>query len=59
MVEVLVLNTLAPYLDAVSPTHYVRPGSKSVGVIRAGSAAQHDMIVDGVINGQKFCSSIG
>jgi hypothetical protein len=31
-VEVLVLNTLAPYLDAVSPTHYVRPGQKVSGL---------------------------
>jgi hypothetical protein len=31
-VEILVLNTLAPYLDAVSPTHYVRPGQKVSGL---------------------------
>jgi hypothetical protein len=32
-VEVLVLNTLAPYLHAVSPTHYVRPGQTVSGLI--------------------------
>jgi len=31
-VDILVLNTLAPYLDAVSPTHYVRPGQKVSGL---------------------------
>jgi hypothetical protein len=31
-VEVLILNTLAPYLDAVSPTHYVRPGQTISGL---------------------------
>ena len=31
-VEILVLNTLAPYLDAVSPTHYVRPGQTVSGL---------------------------
>lgn len=30
--EVLVLNTLAPYLNAVSPTHYVRPGQEVSGL---------------------------
>jgi hypothetical protein len=30
--EVLVLNTLAPYLNAVSPTHYVRPGQTVSGL---------------------------
>ena len=30
--EVLVLNTLAPYLNAVSPTHYVRPGQAVSGL---------------------------
>lgn len=30
--EVLVLNTLAPYLNAVSPTHYVRPGQELSGL---------------------------
>ena len=32
-IEVLVLNTLAPYLDAVSPTHYVRPGQTVSGMM--------------------------
>jgi hypothetical protein len=32
-VEVLVLNTLAPYLHAVSPTHYVRPGQTVSGLM--------------------------
>jgi hypothetical protein len=31
-IDILVLNTLAPYLDAVSPTHYVRPGQKVSGL---------------------------
>jgi hypothetical protein len=31
--EVLVLNTLAPYLEAVSPTHYVRPGQTVSGLM--------------------------
>ncbi len=30
--EVLILNTLAPYLNAVSPTHYVRPGQEVSGL---------------------------
>ena len=30
--EILVLNTLAPYLNAVSPTHYVRPGQAVSGL---------------------------
>lgn len=30
--EVLILNTLAPYLNAVSPTHYVRPGQAVSGL---------------------------
>ena len=34
-VEILVTNTLAPYLDAVSPTHYVRPGQTVSGVFGA------------------------
>jgi hypothetical protein len=32
-VEILATNTLAPYLDAVSPTHYVRPGQTISGVM--------------------------
>ncbi|GAA3204580.1 hypothetical protein [Nonomuraea helvata] len=31
-VEVLVLGTLAPYLDEVSPTHFVFPGQRSTGL---------------------------
>jgi hypothetical protein len=31
-VEVLVCNTLAPYLRAVSPTHYIFPGQESSGL---------------------------
>jgi hypothetical protein len=30
--EVLVYNTLAPYLDAISPTHFVFPGQKESGL---------------------------
>ena len=30
--EITVYNTLAPYLDAVSPTHFVFPGQKSSGL---------------------------
>ncbi len=30
--EVVVFNTLAPYLDAVSPTHYVFPGQEVSGL---------------------------
>jgi hypothetical protein len=30
--EVLVYNTLAPYLDAISPTHFVFPGQKASGL---------------------------
>ncbi|GAA2073958.1 glycosylhydrolase-like jelly roll fold domain-containing protein [Actinomadura alba] len=32
-IEVLVLGTLAPYLDAVSPTHFVFPGQRVSGLI--------------------------
>lgn len=32
-VEILVLNTLAPYMDAVSPTHYVRKGQTVSGIM--------------------------
>jgi hypothetical protein len=32
-IEVLVLNTLAPYLHAVSPTHYIRPGQLVSGLM--------------------------
>lgn len=32
-VEVLVLNTLAPYFDAVSPTHYIRRGQTVSGMM--------------------------
>ncbi|ACZ90882.1 hypothetical protein [Streptosporangium roseum] len=31
-VEILVLGTLAPYLDAVSPTHFVFPGQRVTGL---------------------------
>ena len=31
--EVLVCNTLAPYLQAVSPTHYVFPGQELSGLL--------------------------
>jgi hypothetical protein len=31
--EILVLNTLAPYLEAVSPTHYVHPGQNISGLM--------------------------
>ncbi|MEQ4725288.1 hypothetical protein ABN273_53935, partial [Nonomuraea sp. B19D2] len=31
-VEVLVLGTLAPYLDEISPTHFVFPGQRSTGL---------------------------
>jgi hypothetical protein len=31
--EILVLNTLAPYLEAISPTHYVRPGQTVSGLM--------------------------
>jgi hypothetical protein len=31
--ELLVLNTLAPYLDAISPTHFVRPGQLVSGLM--------------------------
>ncbi|TDD44941.1 hypothetical protein E1286_25480 [Nonomuraea terrae] len=31
-VEVLVLGTLGPYLDEVSPTHFVFPGQRSTGL---------------------------
>jgi hypothetical protein len=31
--EILVLNTLAPHLDAVSPTHYVFDGQKRSGLL--------------------------
>jgi hypothetical protein len=30
--EVLVFGTLAPYLDAVSPTHFVFPGQRASGL---------------------------
>lgn len=33
MVEVLVTNTLAPYLDAVSPTPFVFEGQKVSGLL--------------------------
>jgi len=41
--SVEVFNTAAPYLDAVSPTHFVSPGQKTSGlfgpvVLRAPSA---------------------
>ncbi|MEV0388582.1 hypothetical protein [Nonomuraea sp. NPDC050643] len=32
VVEVLVLGTLAPYLDEASPTHFVFPGQRSTGL---------------------------
>jgi hypothetical protein len=32
-IEVLVFGTLAPYLDAVSPTHFVFPGQRESGLI--------------------------
>lgn len=32
-IEVLVLNTLAPYLDAVSPTSYIREGQTISGIM--------------------------
>ncbi|MCK2215839.1 hypothetical protein MF672_018860 [Actinomadura sp. ATCC 31491] len=32
-VEVLVLGTLAPYLDEVSPTHFVFPGQRVTGLL--------------------------
>jgi hypothetical protein len=32
-VEILVLNTLAPYLEAVSPTHYIHPGQAVSGLL--------------------------
>ncbi|GAA2903743.1 hypothetical protein GCM10020220_111210 [Nonomuraea rubra] len=31
-VEILVLGTLAPYLDEVSPTHFVFPGQRTTGL---------------------------
>jgi hypothetical protein len=31
-IEVVVLGTLAPYLDAVSPTHFVFPGQRASGL---------------------------
>ena len=31
--EVLVLNTLGPHLDAVSPTPYVFPGQRASGLL--------------------------
>ncbi|MEV2269714.1 hypothetical protein [Nonomuraea africana] len=31
-IEILVLGTLAPYLDAVSPTHFVFPGQRVTGL---------------------------
>ncbi|WP_405150152.1 hypothetical protein OG589_16825 [Sphaerisporangium sp. NBC_01403] len=32
LLEILVLGTLAPYLDAVSPTHFVFPGQRVTGL---------------------------
>ncbi len=32
-VEILIFNTLAPYLNAVSPTHYIHPGQTVSGLI--------------------------
>lgn len=32
-IEVLVFNTLGPYLDAVSPTHFVFPGQRVSGLL--------------------------
>jgi hypothetical protein len=32
-IEILVLNTLAPYLDAASPTHFVFPGQRISGLL--------------------------
>ncbi|MEV0622268.1 hypothetical protein AB0I81_53750 [Nonomuraea sp. NPDC050404] len=32
VVEILVLGTLAPYLDEVSPTHFVFPGQRTTGL---------------------------
>ncbi|MFC7584812.1 hypothetical protein ACFQYP_14550 [Nonomuraea antimicrobica] len=32
VVEVLVLGTLAPYLDEAGPTHFVFPGQRSTGL---------------------------
>ena len=32
-IEVVVFGTLAPYLDAVSPTHFVFPGQRTSGLI--------------------------
>jgi hypothetical protein len=32
LVEILVLGTLAPYLDEVSPTHFVFPGQRTTGL---------------------------
>ncbi|MEU4328354.1 hypothetical protein [Nonomuraea dietziae] len=31
-IEILVLGTLAPYLDSVSPTHFVFPGQRATGL---------------------------
>ncbi|SNT46321.1 hypothetical protein SAMN05216276_104633 [Streptosporangium subroseum] len=31
-IEILVLGTLAPYLDAVSPTHFIFPGQRVTGL---------------------------
>jgi hypothetical protein len=39
VVEVLVLGTLAPYLDAVSPTHFVFAGQRTAGLM--GPVALH------------------
>ncbi|GII29212.1 glycosyl hydrolase family 2 protein [Planotetraspora mira] len=42
-VEILVLGTLAPYLSAVSPTHFVFPGQRVTGLfgpVRLRSSAQ-------------------
>ena len=33
ILEILVLNTVAPYLQTVSPTHYVRPGQTVSGLM--------------------------
>ncbi|UBU09326.1 hypothetical protein [Nonomuraea gerenzanensis] len=32
LVEILILGTLAPYLDEVSPTHFVFPGQRTTGL---------------------------
>jgi hypothetical protein len=32
-IEIVVFGTLAPYLDAVSPTHFVFPGQRMSGLL--------------------------